>query len=124
MARFTPRGSIVVPGCQATIQVRQAAHRLGYRFRLHVTGMPGSPHIVFPKHQALLFVCSCTFMAHGCDRTRSYWAEPPSWARHAGEKAEAVVEALRNQGWRANILWECEVDEGDLAARLALLIKG
>jgi DNA mismatch endonuclease Vsr len=28
--------------------VRRLVHRLGYRYRLHVRGLPGAPDLVFP----------------------------------------------------------------------------
>ena len=125
MARFSPRGSIEVPCCSATKLVRKEAHRLGYRFRIYVSDMPGAPHLVFPRYRALLFVCRCDYVAHDCVRERDPWAgSPPSWVRHNAEKAEAVVKSLRSRGWRANIMAECEAKRGDLAERLSLLIKG
>ncbi|HLI23024.1 MAG TPA: hypothetical protein VKV32_18010 [Stellaceae bacterium] len=38
--------------------VRRIAHRLGYRFRLHRSDLPGTPDIVFPRlhADAILFV--------------------------------------------------------------------
>jgi hypothetical protein len=39
--------------------VRSMAHRLGFRFRLHVRTLPGSPDIVFPKHRKIILVNGC-----------------------------------------------------------------
>ena len=30
------------------LEVRRLVHRLGYRFRLHDTNLPGKPDLVFP----------------------------------------------------------------------------
>jgi DNA mismatch endonuclease (patch repair protein) len=49
--------------------VRSAVHRLGYRYRLHVSTMPGKPDLVFPKLHTVLFV-------HGC-----YWHRHPTGRR-------------------------------------------
>jgi DNA mismatch endonuclease (patch repair protein) len=46
--------------------IRSALHSAGFRYRIHVAGLPGKPDIVFPKYKAVIFV-------HGC-----------FWHRHAG----------------------------------------
>ena len=37
---------------QPELGLRRALHRLGLRYRLHVTGLPGRPDIVLPKHHS------------------------------------------------------------------------
>ncbi|WP_368856396.1 very short patch repair endonuclease, partial [Klebsiella variicola] len=47
--------------------VRRAAHRLGYRFRLHRRDLPGSPDLVFPGRKKIVFVHGCFWHCHdGC----------------------------------------------------------
>ena len=47
--------------------VRSAAHRLGYRFRLHRKDLPGAPDLVFPARKKVVFVHGCFWHAHaGC----------------------------------------------------------
>ena len=63
--------------------VRSLVHQMGYRFRLHVSGLPGTPDLVLPAHRKIIFVHGCFW--HGCphfaDGTRrvksnaSYWSE-------------------------------------------------
>src|ERR1043166_4195911 len=62
--------------------VRSLAHRLGYRFRLHVRNLPGSPDLVFVSRKKAIFVHGCFWHAHpGCSvakipRTRgAFWSE-------------------------------------------------
>ena len=38
------------------IAVRKLLHSLGYRFRLHRKDLPGSPDIVLPKYNTVIFV--------------------------------------------------------------------
>lgn len=40
-------------------KVRSIVHRLGFRYRLHVSKLPGKPDLVFPKLHAVLFVHGC-----------------------------------------------------------------
>ncbi|MCA9112128.1 MAG: hypothetical protein KDA52_19395 [Planctomycetaceae bacterium] len=41
--------------------VRRALHRLGYRFRLHVSSLPGKPDLVFHSRRKVVFVNGCFF---------------------------------------------------------------
>lgn len=43
-------------GTKPELIVRSMAHRLGYRFRLHVKGLPGSADLVFARRKLALFV--------------------------------------------------------------------
>ena len=36
--------------------VRRALHAMGYRYRLHGAGLPGTPDIVLPRHRKVIFV--------------------------------------------------------------------
>ena len=44
--------------------VRSLLHRAGYRYRLHVRELPGSPDIVFPKYKAVIEVRGCFWHNH------------------------------------------------------------
>jgi DNA mismatch endonuclease, patch repair protein len=47
--------------------LRRELHQLGFRYRLHVRQLPGSPDLVFPKHNAVIFVNGCFWHDHaGC----------------------------------------------------------
>jgi DNA mismatch endonuclease (patch repair protein) len=48
------------------ILVRSAAHRLGYRFRLHRTDLPGTPDLTFPGLRKAIFVHGCFWHRHDC----------------------------------------------------------
>jgi DNA mismatch endonuclease (patch repair protein) len=105
------------------IRVRQIAHRLGYRFRLHRRELPGKPDIVFPRRRKAIFVHGCFWHQHkGCRRAsvpqsnRRFWRT--KLARNSARDGEQVV-ALSRCGWRALVVWECETkDEKRLTARL------
>jgi DNA mismatch endonuclease, patch repair protein len=51
-------------GTKPELIVRSAAHRLGFRFRLHVRKLPGSPDLVFPRRKLALFVHGCFWHRH------------------------------------------------------------
>ena len=102
--------------------VRRAAHRLGYRFRLHKRDLPGTPDLVFARHRKVIFVHGCFWHQHGgcrhatMPRTRTeYWV--PKLARNV-ERDAATLRLLMDQGWLALILWECEVKDSERLQRL------
>jgi len=94
------------------LSVRRALHRLGYRFRLHVRGLPGSPDIVLPKHRTIIQVKGCFWHRHSCigerfPRTNShFWI--PKLIRNC-ERDEVNERKLRRLGWSVHSLWECRI---------------
>jgi DNA mismatch endonuclease (patch repair protein) len=97
--------------------VRRIAHRLGYRFRVHVNRLPGTPDLTFPKPRAVVFVHGCFWHQHtcnlGCRRPKTrveYWL--PKLAGNV-ERDISVGDALKLLGWRALVIWECETRDSD-----------
>lgn len=93
--------------------VRSLCHTMGLRFRLYREDLPGTPDLVFPKHRLCLFVHGCFWHRHpGCKyastpKTRlDFWL--PKLERNVERDREAA-EALRAQGWRVEVIWECEI---------------
>lgn len=92
--------------------VRRATHALGFRYRLHVRSLPGSPDLVFARQRRVIFVHGCFWHRHdGCRRTTfpktraEYWSEKFA-ANVARDAAQAI--ALRELGWSILTIWECE----------------
>ena len=102
-------------------KVRSAAHRLGYRFRLHGKDLPGCPDLVFPSRQKVIFVHGCFWHGHDCPRGKripvgnaDYWRS--KIGRNIGRDMKNQS-AFRLLGWQYLILWECELrDEDRMAA--------
>ena len=106
------------------VVVRKVLHGLGLRFKLHSKDLPGTPDIVLPKHRTAVFVHGCYWHRHaGCSRTTTPKTRIEFWQ----EKFDSNVNrdlwterALRDQGWRVLIVWECETkDKGRLRDRLS-----
>lgn len=102
--------------------VRSIAHRLGYRFRLHRRGLPGSPDLVLPRWQAVVFVHGCYWHGHGCRRggtgsksNTAYWGPKIERTR---DRDAINVSALQDLGWSVLTIWECEVEKGEAEQRL------
>jgi len=100
-------------------QLRALLHAAGYRFRIHVRKLPGSPDIVLPKYKTAIFVHGCFWHRHdGC----KYAYKPKSRLDFWEEKFKATVERdlkksdeLRSAGWRVIVVWECELEGNVLA---------
>jgi DNA mismatch endonuclease (patch repair protein) len=111
----------------AELKVRRLLTRLGARYRLHRKDLPGSPDVAFPGRRLALFVHGCFWHGHDCRRgARQPKANADYWtAKIARNRARdrAAIEALEATGWRAEVVWECELkDEAALEARLAALL--
>jgi DNA mismatch endonuclease (patch repair protein) len=92
--------------------VRRIAHRLGYRYRLHVRGLPGTPDLVFPRLRKVIFVSGCFWHMHHCRRgrrmprhNRAYWSAKLDRNRR---RDIAARRALRRRGWDVLLIWECQ----------------
>ena len=94
------------------LSVRRLVHSLGYRFRLHVRTLPGTPDLVFPRLRKAINVNGCFWHLHGCARCRmpssrrDYWTEK---LRRNAARDKRTQRELRRNGWRVLVLWECQV---------------
>src|SRR5262245_61700546 len=92
------------------LAVRRALHAAGFRFRLHVARLSGTPDLVLPKFRAVVFVHGCFFHLHECSlfkwpRTRArFWR---SKIRGNRDRDRRTIEVLLHEGWRVAIIWQC-----------------
>lgn len=92
--------------------VRSLVHRLGYRYRLHKSDLPGKPDLVLVRHKKIIDVHGCFFHMHNC----KYGTVTPAtnadfWQRKRTsnmERDQRNQRILRRDGWRVMIVWECE----------------
>jgi DNA mismatch endonuclease, patch repair protein len=92
--------------------VRRLVHSLGYRYRLHVRSLPGTPDLVFPRLRKIINVNGCFWHLHGCARCRVPSSRRGYWTvklqRNAARDKRTQRE-LRRDGWRVMVLWECQI---------------
>lgn len=98
--------------------VRRAAHRLGYRFRLHRRDLPGSPDLVFPGRKKIVFVHGCFWHSHeGCRFAYKPKTNVEFWEtklRKNRERDIRVKGELECMAWGVLVIWECETVDIDL----------
>lgn len=94
------------------IKVRKMAHSLGYRFRLHRKDLPGSPDLVFPKHNLCIFVHGCFWHSHPqCKKATvpksnmGYWRQKFEDNKQRDRRKARELQTL---GWKVVIIWECQ----------------
>jgi DNA mismatch endonuclease, patch repair protein len=97
---------------QPEMRIRQALHAAGFRYRLHVRGLPGTPDLVFPKYRSIIEVRGCFWHWHSCIGGRVPATNAEFWLRKLSRnkiRDQANVKQLRALGYRVKVVWECEL---------------
>jgi DNA mismatch endonuclease (patch repair protein) len=91
--------------------VRRFLHAQGFRYRLHVSSLPGKPDIVLPKYQLAIFVNGCFWHRHhDCkyatipEKNREKWQVK---FRQNLERDQKQLAQLSDLGWSVVVIWEC-----------------
>ena len=114
-----------VPGrdTSAELKVRSLLRPIAPGYRLHRKDVPGNPDIAFVGAKKAIFVHGCFWHGHDCRRgARVPKTNADYWQAKIGRnraRDARHLEDLAALGWRALVVWECELaDEAALAARL------
>ena len=117
------RGTNTVP----EIAVRKFLHSKGYRYRLHVSGVPGRPDIVLRKLDSVVFVHGCFWHRHaGCRFAYTPKSNIAFWKKKFSSNVardRAVRRQLKRDGWRPHLIWACQVNDRGLEKLLKDLRK-
>jgi DNA mismatch endonuclease, patch repair protein len=90
--------------------IRRALHAIGFRFRLNVAALPGTPDLLFPKYRAVIFVHGCFWHGHHCHMFKVPETRKEFWVKKIENNIlrDAVTrQQLLDAGWRVAIVWEC-----------------
>ena len=92
--------------------VRSLVHRMGYRYRLHQSNLPGKPDLVLTRHYKVIFIHGCFWHMHKC---RYGKVKPATNVKFWQSKREGNVardkrnlRKLRRGGWKIIVVWECQ----------------
>lgn len=92
------------------LQIRRGLHAAGFRYRLHVKGLPGKPDLVLPRYNAVIFVHGCFWHGHDCHLFKWPKSREEFWRKKIGINCQndaKQVTILRDTGWRVLVIWEC-----------------
>ena len=100
------------------LKLRKELWRRGFRYRVNDKRFAGSPDIVLPKYQTMVFVHGCFWHGHkGCKHyvipktNTSFWVEKITRNQ---KRDEDVWRQLEAKGWFVIIVWECELTNKNL----------
>ena len=106
--------------------VRKFLFSQGYRYRINVKTLPGTPDIVLRKFNSVIFVHGCFWHGHkNCKyytipKTRTlWWKEKITRNKYLDKKN---TELLRKAGWQVIEIFQCELKPKKLDTTLAKLL--
>lgn len=105
--------------------VRKYLFSKGFRYRLNVKKLPGKPDIVFTKYKTVIFINGCFWHGHeNCPKARIPKTKTEWWKAKITKNQERDRQeyaALKQQGWRVLVVWECQLKPGKRTQTLLAL---
>ena len=102
-------------GTAAELYVRSSVWHAGFRYRLNVRALPGTPDLVLPCYHTVVLVQGCFWHSHNCRKgQRRPTSNAAFWNRKLdGNLARdaANQSKLRELGWTVFVIWECLLEE-------------
>ncbi len=92
--------------------LRKKLFALGFRYRLYVKNLPGTPDMVFPRYHAAVFVNGCFWHRHGCRLASRPKKNEDFWKNKFDNNVVRDIRTLRTLsllGWRVATVWECSL---------------
>jgi DNA mismatch endonuclease (patch repair protein) len=106
--------------------VRKILHSEGFRYRLHVPGLPGKPDIVLRRFRVAIQVHGCFWHGHKCKVSHTPATKKKYWGpKISGNIARDLRNnrRLRSEGWKLFVIWECESRKPkNLKAKMAKIL--
>jgi DNA mismatch endonuclease (patch repair protein) len=97
------------------IVVRKILYGLGFRYRLNVRKLPGTPDIVLSKHRKVIFVHGCFWHGHkNCSRSKRPRTNVAFWNKKIDSNIKrdaASLKALHKSGWKTLVIWSCQTNK-------------
>jgi DNA mismatch endonuclease, patch repair protein len=94
------------------MQVRKLIFAMGYRYRLHVKSLPGSPDIVFSGRKKAIFVHGCFWHMHDCKKGAPPESNKIFWKTKLDKNRERDINNLadlKKNGWKTLVIWQCQL---------------
>ena len=113
MQRHTCMSHIRSRNTKPEVLLRKRLHSLGYRYRINVRKLPGTPDIVLAKYRTCIFVNGCFWHGHqGCSKfvmpktNEGFWENKIRNNRERDLKNTMMLEAAN---WKVITIWECQL---------------
>lgn len=90
--------------------VRKALHAKGFRYRVNVKTLAGTPDVALPKHRAVIFIHGCFWHGHGCHLFKLPKTNTKFWQNKIENnfKRDIISQGnLMEEGWKIAVVWEC-----------------
>lgn len=95
------------------LELRRLVWGLGYRYRKNRRDVIGQPDMAFIGRKCAIFLHGCFWHRHDCPFGRrapksrtNFWKA--KFERNVRRDAQ-VMDDLKGAGWRALVIWECEL---------------
>lgn len=83
------------------LALRRQLHAQGFRYRLHQTGLHGTPDLVFARYKAVVFVHGCFWHRHeGCNIATTPKSNTPFW-KEKFQRTVARITGIRKR-WKVS----------------------
>ncbi len=109
------------------ILIRKFLFKNGFRYRINVKKLPGTPDIVLPKYKTVIFINGCFWHGHN---NCKYFKLPETRKEWWKNKIEKNIDndfkkqnLLREAGYKVIVVWECEIKNRSIYETLIDEIK-
>jgi DNA mismatch endonuclease, patch repair protein len=78
------------------------------------TNLPGNPDLAFPARRKVIFVHGCFWHSHACKAGLIPKSNLDFWLLklwHNKARDRKNLEALKQLGWNALVIWQCELKQ-------------
>jgi DNA mismatch endonuclease (patch repair protein) len=108
--------------------VRRILRSLGVSYQLHKKSLPGTPDIVLPGRQCVIFVHGCFWHRHtSCPKATmpksriSFWVD--KFEKNVARDRRNTRD-IRKLGWKVMTVWECQCKQPEkLSKRLERFLR-
>lgn len=105
--------------------VRRIIWHQGFRYRLHVRKLPGSPDVVITRLKKAIFINGCFWHGHSCRSSipktnTGFWKEK---IERNKRRDVSNIRKLRREGWSCLVIWECELSKTTTVKKLLRFLE-
>jgi DNA mismatch endonuclease, patch repair protein len=90
--------------------IRKALFNQGFRYIPNDKRLPGTPDLVFPKYNAIIFIHGCFWHKHNCHLFKWPSTRPVFWKNKINRNKSVDHrnhKQLKTDGWYILTIWEC-----------------